>query len=72
MAKQKEIDNKEFDGLTFEEAMQKLEKLVSDFEKGQLPLDKSVEAYQMGTKLVDFLRTTLSQAEEKLKIVNDK
>lgn len=57
-------------GLSFEEALELLEKLVENVESGTLSLDHSMSAYERGVTLVERLRALLSQAESKLKILN--
>jgi exodeoxyribonuclease VII small subunit len=48
---------------TFEEAMGRLEAVVAGLERGDLTLDKAMEAYQEGVTLVQTCRDRLSQAE---------
>jgi exodeoxyribonuclease VII small subunit len=55
------------ENLSFEEALKRLEKIVSDLEGGATPLDKSMELYEEGMKLSKFCLTTLDSAEAKLK-----
>lgn len=55
--------------LTFEEGLKMLEELVSKVESGSLALDKAIVSYEKGVKLIDRLRSLLSGAEEKLKIL---
>jgi exodeoxyribonuclease VII small subunit len=52
---------------TFEGALKRLEKIVSDLESGDVPLEKSMELYEEGMKLSKFCLTTLDNAEAKLK-----
>lgn len=55
--------------LTFEEGIKILEELVTKVESGSLALDKAIISYEKGVKLIDKLRSLLSGAEEKLKIL---
>jgi exodeoxyribonuclease VII small subunit len=48
---------------TFEESMDRLEKVVADLERGDLSLDLAMGAYQEGVALVNTCRERLSQAE---------
>lgn len=63
------MSNKE---LSFEDAMEALEKIVIQLEDDQLPLEKSIELYEQGMKLSKQCDVKLKQAEEKLtQIVNE-
>ncbi|NOZ61536.1 MAG: exodeoxyribonuclease VII small subunit [Calditrichaeota bacterium] len=52
---------------TFEQAMEKLEKIVSELETGDLTLDETVRKFEEGMKLADFCTEKLNQVEQKLK-----
>ena len=52
---------------TFEQAMEKLEKIVSELEAGDLSLDETVRKFEEGMKLADFCTEKLNQVEQKLK-----
>lgn len=52
---------------TFEQAMEKLEKIVHELEAGELSLDDMVKKFEEGMKLVDFCTKKLNQVEQKLK-----
>lgn len=47
----------------FEESMKRLELIVSNLEKGDLTLEKSIEAFEEGTKLVETCNKSLKTAE---------
>jgi exodeoxyribonuclease VII small subunit len=55
--------------LTFEQALEKLEQIVSDIEGGEVPLEKSIERYAEGIKLVKQCRSILDQAERKIQML---
>ena len=55
--------------LTFEQALAKLEEIVSQIESGQVPLEESIAKYAEGTKLVDHCRKILDAAEKKIKLL---
>lgn len=55
--------------LTFEQALEKLEQIVSDIEGGEVPLEKSIERYAEGIKLVKQCRGILDQAERKIQML---
>ena len=56
---------------TFESALAELEAIVSDMEAGQLPLEKSLAAYQRGAELLKFCQTALQDAQQQVKILED-
>ena len=45
--------------MTFEQAMKRLEEIVTQLEAGEAPLDKSMSLFEEGTKLSAFLSKTL-------------
>lgn len=55
--------------LKFESGLKLLEELVAKVESGSLPLDAAVSSYEKGAQLVAHLRSLLSGAEEKLKLL---
>ncbi len=58
--------------LTFEEALEKIEKISEKLERAELTLDESVELYSEGMKLVAFCKEKLENAERKIAVVSDK
>lgn len=52
--------------MTYEEAIQKLEKIVSQLERGQLPLEEALSAFEEGIRLVRHCQEKLQVAEGKL------
>ncbi|MBP3329411.1 MAG: exodeoxyribonuclease VII small subunit [Clostridia bacterium] len=57
--------------MTYEEALKKLEEIVKSLEEGSLPLDKSMELFEEGTKLSAFCEKCLNEAEQKIKEVGN-
>ena len=55
--------------LTFEQAMQCLEEVVSLLEDGKAPLDESMTLFEEGTKLSAYLSKLLDTAEQKVTMV---
>ena len=53
----------------FEEALQKLEAIVSKMDEGDLPLEEALEAFEEGVKLAKFCTTKLDEAERKVEIL---
>ncbi len=56
--------------VTFEENLERLGKIVSELEKGDIPLEKAVELYGDGVKLSALCRKQLDEAQ--IKIEEDK
>ncbi len=52
-------------------ALQDLEKIVQELEKGQLSLDDSLKSFEHGVKLYRICRQSLEQAEKKIKVLTD-
>ncbi len=55
--------------LTFEEAIQNLEKIVEELENGKLSLDESVKKFKNGIELAKYCNETLEQAEKQISIL---
>lgn len=55
--------------LTFEESMEKLEKLAQDLEKDDLSLDESVKKFEEGMQLSKNCKEILEDAEKKITIL---
>ncbi|SCM69241.1 exodeoxyribonuclease VII small subunit [Donghicola eburneus] len=52
--------------LSFEAAMNELEKVVGQLENGQVPLEESITLYQRGAELKKHCEAKLKAAEEKV------
>ena len=59
-------------GLSFEQAIQRLEKIVADMEAAELPLEDVLKKYEEGTRLVRFCAQKLEQAEKKIELLTRK
>ncbi|HYC36737.1 MAG TPA: exodeoxyribonuclease VII small subunit [Usitatibacter sp.] len=55
--------------LTFEQALEELERLVARMEDGKLPLEESLAAYQRGAELIRFCESRLSDAQARIAIL---
>ena len=55
--------------LSFEEAMQKLEKIADELEKDNLDLDTSVKKFEEGMKISKECSKMLENAEKKITIL---
>ena len=54
------------DQLTFEAALKELEQIVSELERGEVPLAKSVEQYERGAALKQHCDKLLKEAEARV------
>ena len=57
------------DTMTFEEAMNELEKLVESLDKGDISLDQAISAYDKGSKLKDLCQKKLNEAKMKVETI---
>ena len=52
--------------IKFETAIQRLEKIVDDLEKGEMDIDKSLEIFEEGIKMSRVCSKKLNEAEAKI------
>jgi exodeoxyribonuclease VII small subunit len=57
--------------LSFEEALEELESLVTRMESGNLTLDDSLKAFERGVQLTRHCQTALKNAEQRVQILTD-
>ena len=55
--------------MKFEDAIEKLEKIVAELEEGGLPLEKSLKKFEEGVKLSRFCSKKLKEAERKIELL---
>jgi exodeoxyribonuclease VII small subunit len=53
----------------FEECLQRLEKIVQELEKGDVPLDQSLTLFEEGMQLSSSCRKELEEAEGKVEVL---
>jgi exodeoxyribonuclease VII small subunit len=53
----------------FEECLQRLEQIVQELEKGEVPLEKSLTLFEEGMQLSSSCRKELEEAEGKVEIL---
>jgi exodeoxyribonuclease VII small subunit len=53
----------------FEEALEKLEEIVSQLESGDLALEESLAKYEEGVRLVRLCQKKLGEAKKKIEIL---
>lgn len=56
----------------FEEAMDELEKLVEQMERGDISLEESLKSFERGIKLTRTCQQALQEAEQKVQILLEK
>ncbi|MGQ0523950.1 MAG: exodeoxyribonuclease VII small subunit [Betaproteobacteria bacterium] len=59
------------DTQTFESAVAELEKIVDSMESGQLSLEESLASYKRGAELLKFCQTTLQDAAQQVKLLEN-
>ena len=52
--------------MTFEQAMSELERIVTELERGDVPLEDSISLYEKGAELKKRCETKLKEAEQKV------
>ena len=57
--------------LTFEEGMQELEELVRALEQGQMPLDKSFQAFEKAMELQKSLQAMLDEGDRRIRVLTE-
>lgn len=53
----------------FEDSLQRLEEIVNQLEKGDLPLEQALKLFEEGVKLSNSCRTELEDAEGKVELL---
>ncbi len=61
------MENKE---MTFEEKMLRLEQIVRAMERGDVPLEQSLQLFQEGTELVRACEKQLNDAQQKVFLIS--
>ncbi|AKJ28111.1 exodeoxyribonuclease VII small subunit [Caldimonas brevitalea] len=56
---------------SYEEALAELERLVSELESGQLPLERLLQSYQRGAHLLAYCRGRLETVEQQVKVLEE-
>lgn len=58
--------NEDIKAMSFEQALEGLEKIVDDLERGDVPLDQSIRIYERGEALKGHCDRLLKSAEDKV------
>ena len=61
---------KKAEDLSFEEALNELERIVRDLESGKAPLDESVQSYERGVALKKQCEKKLKEAQTKIEKIS--
>lgn len=61
-----ENPNDDIKAMTFEKALEALERIVDDLERGDVPLDQSIRIYERGEALKAHCDQLLKAAEDKV------
>jgi len=59
------------DSMNFEQALERLNILVTKLESGKLPLEESVAAFEEGVKLTRRCEALLDTAEQRLQVLGE-
>jgi exodeoxyribonuclease VII small subunit len=57
--------------INFENSLKELEQIVRELESGDVNLDESLKKFEQGIELYKKCRSTLGNAEKKIKILSD-
>lgn len=66
MAEDAKDANHDIKQMSFEQALEALEKIVEDLERGDVPLDQSIRIYERGEALKAHCDKLLKAAEDKV------
>ena len=58
--------------MTYEQAMARLEEIVTKLDDVSLPLDESIKLFEESTKLASFCNTSLEKAKLKITELSEK
>jgi len=67
----KEQDKNDIGKMTFEQAIKALTDIVGKIEKGQIPLQDSLEQYERGMALIKHCRGILEKAEKRIEKISE-
>ena len=62
----KKAANDDIKSMTFEQALEALENIVNDLERGDVPLEQSIRIYERGEALKAHCERLLKSAEDKV------
>jgi exodeoxyribonuclease VII small subunit len=56
---------------SLEAALEELDKIVSDMEDGEAPLERSLAAYKRGAELLKYCQAALQDAQQQVNVLED-
>jgi exodeoxyribonuclease VII small subunit len=68
-ASKKDQDSEHVAGLSFEQAMAEIERVVAQLERPDVPLAESLAAYQRGSALMRHAQSILSQVHADIEVI---
>lgn len=63
------MEEEKKENITFEEAMDKLEQIVSEMEQGGFPLEQMMAKFEEGAKLAKYCQDKLAGLKKKMEIL---
>lgn len=63
------MGEEKIEGLSFEEALEKLEKIITRMEREDLTLEESLQSFRKGIELTRYCRKLLTEAEYKVEML---
>lgn len=63
----KKTSSKASPGLSFEESLEEVERIIERIESGEVGLEASIGEYERGSKLIARCRATLERAEQRIR-----
>lgn len=72
MKKSDLLTDDQINELAYEQAIERLEKVVNELETGEIPLELSIDLYQEGMKLVNRCQKKLDNVELKIEEIIEK
>lgn len=54
---------------SFESSLMKLEKVVTQLEEGELPLEEAIKAFETGSELAKLCEARLKEARKKIEVL---
>lgn len=57
--------------MKFKQALEKLEEIVKELEKGDLPLEEMLSKYEKGVELSNVCSKKLNEAKKKVKVLTE-
>ena len=65
------MDNSNINGLSFEDALAELERIVRALDAGQTSLEASLRDYEKGIQLLRHCHATLQNAERRIEVLKN-